>query len=255
MALPVVARPGVIAAARLTGEWPALSRLVSQPVIQRSRVSLTVQEKRISSSLNREQGSFIAMKSRSRKRTPNIVNLTVKRRYLTEREIERLMDRARKHGRYGHRDATMILVAYRHGLRASEVCDLQWQQIELSEGRLHVHRVKSGIPSVHPIRGDKMRALRKLRRDYPKDAYVFVSERGGPISPIGFHRLVQRVGEAAKMPFPIHPHMLRHACGFKLANDGHDTRALQHYLGHKNIQHTVRYTELAPDRFKDFWRD
>ena len=126
MALPVVARPGVIAAARLTGEWPALSRLVSQPVIQRSRVSLTVQEKRISSSLNREQGSFIAMKSRSRKRTPNIVNLTVKRRYLTEREIERLMDRARKHGRYGHRDATMILVAYRHGLRASEVCDLQW---------------------------------------------------------------------------------------------------------------------------------
>ena len=141
------------------------------------------------------------------------------------------------------------------GLRASEVCDLQWQQIELSEGRLHVHRVKNGIPSVHPIRGDEMRALRKLRRDYPKDAYVFVSERGGPISSIGFHRLIQRLGEAAKMPFPIHPHMLRHACGFKLANDGHDTRALQHYLGHKNIQHTVRYTELAPNRFKDFWRD
>ena len=154
------------------------------------------------------------------------------------------MDCARKHGRYGHRDATMILVAYRHGLRASEVCDLQWQQIELSEGRLHVHRVKNGIPSVHPIRGDEMRALRKLRRDYPKDAHVFVSERGGPISPIGFHRLIQRLGEVAKMPFPIHPHMLRHACGFKLANDGHDTRALQHYLGHKNIQHTVRYTDM-----------
>jgi len=179
MALPVVARPGVIAAARLTGEWPALSRLVSQPVIQRSRVSLTVQEKRISSSLNREQGSFIAMKSRSRKRTPNIVNLTVKRRYLTEREIERLMDRARKHGRYGHRDATMILVAYRHGLRASEVCDLQWQQIELSEGRLHVHRVKSGIPSVHPIRGDEMRALRKLVVITPKTpTYSFPSAAG-----------------------------------------------------------------------------
>ena len=128
------------------------------------------------------------------------------------------MDCARKHGRYGHRDATMILVAYRHGLRASEVCDLQWQQIELSEGRLHVHRVKNGIPSVHPIRGDEMRALRKLRRDYLTDAHIFVSERGGPISPIGFHRLIQRVGEAAKMPFPIHPHMLRHACGFKLAN-------------------------------------
>ena len=105
--------------------------------------------------------------------------LTVKRRYLTQREIDRLMDCARKHGRYGHRDATMILVAYRHGLRASEVCDLQWQQIELSEGRLHVHRVKNGISSVHPIRGDEMRALRKLRRDYSTDAHVFVSERGG----------------------------------------------------------------------------
>jgi len=94
-----------------------------------------------------------------------------------EREVERLMDCARKHGRYGHRDATMILVAYRHGLRASEVCHLQWQQIELSEGRLHVHRVKNGIASVHPIRGDEIHALRKLRRDYLKEAYVFVSER------------------------------------------------------------------------------
>src|SRR5262249_28100233 len=112
---------------------------------------------------------FIRMKSAPKKRALTIVNLTVKRRYLTEREVERLMDCTRKHGRYGHRDATMILVAYRHGLRASEVCALQWQQVELSEGRLHVHRVKNGISSVHPIRGDEMRALRKLRRDYPKD--------------------------------------------------------------------------------------
>ena len=164
------------------------------------------------------------------------------------------METARKHSRRGHRDATMVLVAYRHGLRASELCDLQWHQIELPEGRLHVHRVKKGTPSVHPIRGDELRALRRLRRDNPTDAYVFVSERGGPISRIGFHRLIQRLGEAAGMPFPVHPHMLRHACGYRLANDGHDTRSLQHYLGHKNIQHTVRYTELAADRFKDFWR-
>src|SRR5262249_28834045 len=166
------------------------------------------QEMLISYTVGGAQGRFIRMKSASKKRTPTIENLTVKRRYLTEREVERLMDCARKYGRYGHRDATMILVAYRHGPRASEVCDLQWQQIELSEGRLHVHRVKNGIPSVQPIRGDEMRALRKLRRDYPTDAHVFVSERGGPISPIGFHRLIQRLGEAAKMPFPIHPHML-----------------------------------------------
>ena len=143
----------------------------------RGRDRLTVQERCITYTVGEAQAKFIRMKSTSKKRTPSIVNLTVKRRYLTQREIERLMDCARKHGRYGHRDATMILVAYRHGLRASEVCDLQWQQIELSEGRLHVHRVKNGIPSVHPIRGDEMRALRKLRRDYPREAYVFVSER------------------------------------------------------------------------------
>ena len=88
----------------------------------------------------------------------------------------------------------------------------------------------------------------------PKTPASLFPSAVGQISPIGFHRLIQRVGEAAKMPFSIHPHMLRHACGFKLANDGHDTRALQHYLGHRNIQHTVQYTEMAPDRFKNFWR-
>jgi integrase len=116
---------------------------------------------------------IIAMFTASEDTLPSTVNLTVKRRYLTEKEIERLMDCARKHGRYGHRDATMILVAYRHGLRAAEVCDLQWHQVELAEGRLHVHRLKNGTPSVHPIRGDEMRALRKLRREHPTDAYVF----------------------------------------------------------------------------------
>src|SRR5262249_21381969 len=95
----------------------------------------TVQKKRITYTVGNAQARFIRMKSTSRKRNPSIVNLTVKRRYLTQREVERLMDCARKHGRYGHRDATMILVAYRHGLRATEACDLQWQQIELSEGR------------------------------------------------------------------------------------------------------------------------
>ena len=94
-----------------------------------------------------------------------------------------------------------------------------------------------------------------LTRESPTQTYVFVTERGGPMSTIGFRHLIQRLGQAAKMPFSLHPHMLRHACGYKLANDGHDTRALQHYLGHKNIQHTVRYTELSPDRFRDFWRD
>ena len=104
---------------------------------------------------------------------PTTVNCTV-RKYLTAREIEKLMDYARKHSRYGHRDSTMILVAYRHGLRASEVCDLQWHQVELDHGRMHVRRAKNGTPSVHPIRGDEIRALRKLRRESPTEAYVFV---------------------------------------------------------------------------------
>jgi integrase len=188
--------------------------------------------------------------------TPNIVNTSVvrTRRYLTGREVEKLIEAARKHGRYGHRDATMILLAYRHGLRASELCDLQWHQVEINTGRLHVRRSKKGTPSVHPMQGDEIRALRRLQREQEASPYVFTSERGGPMSAKSFGTLFERLGKRAGMPFPIFPHMLRHACGYALANAGHDTRALQAWLGHKNIQHTVRYTELAPDRFKDFWR-
>jgi type 1 fimbriae regulatory protein FimB/type 1 fimbriae regulatory protein FimE len=176
------------------------------------------------------------------------------REYLTEAEVERLM-KATASNRWGHRDSTMVLVAYRHGLRASELADLQWDQIDFRTATLHVRRVKQGTPSTHPILGDELRALRRLQREQdPKSAFVFTSERGAPFSTAGFARMVERAGGEAKLPFKAHPHMLRHACGYKLANDGHDTRALQAYLGHKNIQHTVRYTELAPTRFKDFWR-
>jgi type 1 fimbriae regulatory protein FimB/type 1 fimbriae regulatory protein FimE len=177
------------------------------------------------------------------------------REYLTEKEVERLM-KAAGDNRYGHRDATMILVAFRHGLRASEVCALRWDQIDLSHGHLHVSRRKNGVDSVHPLTGAELRALRRLQREQGQlGRYVFLSERGAPMSPPGFRRMITRLGKAGKMPFSVHPHMLRHACGFKLANQGVDTRSLQHYLGHKNIQHTVRYSELSPDRFRDFWKD
>ena len=176
------------------------------------------------------------------------------REYLTEAEVERLMKVANGN-RWGHRDATMIFVAYRHGLRAAELVDLRWDQIEFKTANLHVRRVKQGTPSTHPILGDELRALRRLQREQKhKSPFVFTSERGAPFSPAGFARMIERAGIEAKLGFKAHPHMLRHACGYKLANDGHDTRALQAYLGHKNIQHTVRYTELAPTRFKDFWR-
>jgi site-specific recombinase XerD len=185
-----------------------------------------------------------------------VVNTSVKngRRYLTGREVDKLMETARKRGRYGHRDATMILVAYRHGLRASELCDLQWHQVELNAGRLHVRRAKNGSPSVHPMQGDEIRALRRLQREQKESPHVFMSERGGPMTPKSFGTLFWRLGERARMPFQTFPHMLRHACGYALANAGHDTRALQAWLGHKNIQHTVRYTELSPNRFKNFWK-
>jgi integrase len=175
------------------------------------------------------------------------------REYLTDAEVARLTEAA-KANRY-HRDATMILVAYRHGLRASELTDLQWNQIDFDAGTMAVRRAKKGSPNTHPIRGDELRALRRLAREQdPKSPFVFTSERGATFATAGFARMVERAGEAADLGFKAHPHMLRHACGFALANKGHDTRALQAYLGHKNIQHTVRYTELAPDRFKDFWR-
>ncbi|SDB37237.1 tyrosine-type recombinase/integrase [Bauldia litoralis] len=176
------------------------------------------------------------------------------REHLTEGEVNKLIAAA-KHNRHGHRDATMILVAYRHGLRASELTDLRWEQVDFNAATLHVRRVKQGTPATHPIKGDELRALRRLRREQePQSAFVFTSERDAPFTTAGFARMVERAAEAARLGIKAHPHMLRHACGFALANKGHDTRALQAYLGHKNIQHTVRYTELAPTRFKDFWR-
>jgi type 1 fimbriae regulatory protein FimB/type 1 fimbriae regulatory protein FimE len=179
------------------------------------------------------------------------------REYLTAAEVERLL-KATKGNRWAHRDATMILVTYRHGLRASELTDLRWRwdQIDFPTATLHVLRVKKGSPSTHPILGDELRWLRRLQREQePKSPFVFTSERGSPFTTAGFARMVERAGAQAGLGFKAHPHMLRHACGFALAAKGHDTRALQAYLGHKNIQHTVRYTELAPERFKYFWKN
>ncbi len=177
------------------------------------------------------------------------------REHLTPSEMDKLIAAAGKNGRHAHRDQTLLLLAYRHGLRVGELVALRWEQADLKQGLLHINRLKGGVPSTHPLRGPELRALRKLRRDYPDSPYMFCSERGGPMTTSNVRKLVARAGDAARLGFPVHPHMLRHATGYKLANDGHDTRAIQHYLGHANIQHTVRYTALSPDRFKGFWRD
>jgi len=202
-------------------------------------------------------------KTRLRLVSPAIVKRTVTptrrpnrelrpREHLTEREVEKLIHAA-KGNRWGQRDSTMLLMAFRHGLRASELCGLQWSDVEFASGTLHLRRAKGGQTSTHPLVGDELRALRALKRD-AESPFVFVSERGAPFTVSGLQKLVERAGIAAKMPFKVHPHMLRHATGYALANRGTDTRTLQAYLGHRSIQSTVRYTELAPGRFKNLWR-
>lgn len=177
------------------------------------------------------------------------------REHLSPAEVDKLIGSARRLGRHGHRDAAMILLAYRHGLRVSELIALRREQVYLQQGLLHVRRRKNGTPSTHPLRGVEIRALRQVLRDYPQTPYLFVTEHKGPMTDSTFRKLVARAGNDAQLGMPIHPHMLRHSTGYKLANDGQDTRAIQHYLGHKNIQHTVTYTQLAADRFNRFWQD
>jgi type 1 fimbriae regulatory protein FimB/type 1 fimbriae regulatory protein FimE len=177
------------------------------------------------------------------------------REYLTNAEVDRLI-KAAGANRNGHRDATMVLLAYRHGLRPVELVTLRWDAIDFAHGQIHVSRAKNGSPSVHPLSGVELRALRRLKRDQERPSpFVFTSERGAPFTTAGWRKMVARLGVAAKLSFKAHPHMFRHACGFQLANQGTDSRTLQTYLGHRNIQHTVRYTELSPTRFKNLWRD
>jgi integrase len=174
------------------------------------------------------------------------------REYLTEAEVDALVAAA-KRNRNGLRDALMIRMAFLHGLRASELVGLRWDQVNFDTASILVVRKKGSLPSTQPVLSDELRSLRALQRVAPASPYIFVSERGAPFTTAGFARLVERAGEAAEIGLKIHPHMLRHACGHVLANKGKDTRTLQLHLGHKNIQHTVRYTELAPDRLKHIW--
>ena len=177
------------------------------------------------------------------------------REYLTSSEVKRLKEAALSTGRHGFRDWLLITIMYRHALRAGEAVDLRWDQVDLGRGRLHVNRLKNGDPSVHHLEGDEIRSLRKLKREYPESDFVFCSERQGPLATRSVHHIIARAGVAADIRFPVHPHMLRHAKGYQLAGRGEDTRAIQAYMGHKNIQHTVLYTKLDPRRFKGFGRD
>ena len=177
------------------------------------------------------------------------------REYLRSPEVKAMIRAAKKVGRHSIRDGGIILLMFRHGLRTAELVALKWTQIDLAGGYIEVHRVKHGHDSIHPLRSPELRALRQIQRDYADTSYVFVSERKAPLSTRSIRHIIARAGELASLPFHVHPHQLRHACGYYLAAQGHDTRAIQDYLGHKNIHHTVHYTQMSPQRFENFWMD
>jgi site-specific recombinase XerD len=176
--------------------------------------------------------------------------------FLTDTEMARVLVAA-KQGRYGSRDYAMLLLAYRHGLRVSELVGMGLTQVNLAEGRVWVTRLKGSLDTEQPLQGDTLRAIRQWLRDretmrWHALSWLFVSERGA-MSRKAVNYLVAEAGKRAGLPLHVHPHMLRHSCGFALANKGFDTRLIQDYLGHKNIQHTVRYTRQAAKRFEGLW--
>lgn len=179
------------------------------------------------------------------------------REHLTPSEVDKLISaaRARGRGRCAQRDAAAIFLAYTPGLRVSELVALRWSQFDLSDGVVHISRAKNGRPSTQPLRGPEFRALRQLRRLWPEGQFVLQTESGDPWTTDGVRKMLARTGEAAGFPWRVHPYQLRHATGYKLANSGTDTRTIQAYLGHTNIKHTVRYTELAADRVATVWQE
>jgi integrase len=175
------------------------------------------------------------------------------REYLRPDEVDRLLKAAKSVGRHRDRDALIITMMYRHGLRVSELINLRWSNIDWDTAHLFVKRAKRGRDSNQPILGDELRQLRALKRENNGIPWIFTTERGTPLDDDTVRKMVKRAGELAEFDFPIHPHMLRHGCGYALAAKGTDTRTIQDYLGHVNIQHTVKYTELAPGRFDGLW--
>jgi len=177
--------------------------------------------------------------------------------YLTEKEVRKILEAARK-GRHGVRDHCLLLMAYRHGLRVSELIDVRLKDLDLEIGRVYIRRVKGSLSTHQPIEGDELRAIRAWIRERSSheavdSSYLFLSERG-PLTRQAINYLVGEIGKRAKFPFKVNPHMLRHSTGYYLANKGFDTRLIQDYLGHKNITHTVKYTRTAAQRFENLWR-
>ncbi|CBG89650.1 tyrosine-type DNA invertase [Citrobacter rodentium] len=181
-----------------------------------------------------------------------------RRRYLTGKEVQAMMLAAR-HGPTGERDYCLILLAFRHGMRISELLDLHYRDLDLNEGRINIRRLKNGFSTIHPLRFDEREAVERWSRERAawrganRTDAVFISRRGTPLSRQQAYRIIRAAGIDAGTVTHTHPHMLRHACGYELAERGTDTRLIQDYLGHRNIRHTVRYTASNAARFAGLW--
>jgi type 1 fimbriae regulatory protein FimB len=186
-----------------------------------------------------------------------LTRTTAKRDYLTGLEVGKLIA-ATKGSRNEARDRCLLFLMFRHGLRVSEACRLKLDQVDTKGKVLHITRLKGGFSTTHPPRGDELKAiggwLRQRARMQPTGKTFFVSEQRKPLHRSTVNLILDTCSKAAALPFSAHPHMLRHACGFALADQGADTRLIQDYLGHRNIQHTVRYTAANPARFEKLWR-
>jgi integrase len=172
--------------------------------------------------------------------------------FLTEAEVAALLDAA-KAARHGVRDHLLALMMYRHGLRVSEAIDLRRGEVDLDRARLWVRRLKNGLSVEQPIAGDELRAIKRhLATRSDALPWLFVSERGQPLTRQSVNYLLATAAARAGLP-PVRPHMLRHSCGFYLANKGYDLRLIQDYLGHREPKHTAHYTRTAAYRFEGLW--
>lgn len=177
--------------------------------------------------------------------------------FLTASEMKKFLAAARK-TRHGVRDYCLMLMAFRHGLRVSELVDIRLKDLDIETSRIYVRRLKGSLSTHQPIEGDELRAIKawlRIRENYPNAGsnYLFLSERG-MMTRQAINYLVAQIGKKSNLDFKVTPHSIRHSTGYYLANKGYDTRLIQDYLGHKNIAHTVRYTRTAASRFEGLWR-